>query len=746
MTPSVFATSAFKRLRQEFQLRDIFPSLFASIVIAFMTVTLAVSFAALIFIRPIQGWMNYGSELMVFTAIIAGIGMVFFSSYPGTIAIPEDRVAPILALMAALIIQTMGAYAPTQTVALTVLAAIALSSLLVGAGCYLLGQFRLGNIVRFFPHPVIGGFLAGSGWLLVVGSCRVMYEKYSNLESVRAFMSADVLLNWLPGAFFGLVLYIVTRRAKHYLTLPSLIMLALILFFVWLHFSGVSLPQARGKGWLLEFDSEESFHPLKMVSWLGQADWGAILRQSGSFGTILLTVVISILLNTTALELAADKDIDLNQELRAAGLTNLAGGLGGGMASCQSLSLSKLAAEIGGPSRLVGLFSAIICALLLWFGSGLLGYIPRFVLGGILMLHGLEFLVEWVWNAYFELALEDYLLVQLILVIITLFGYLEGVGAGMLIATVFFVVKYSSVSIVKAALSGTSCESTVERWPPQKALLRAHGEQIYVLRLTGYIFFGSAASLLHRILQRSLDAGRPKLLHVVLDFQHVSGMDASALISMRKLARLAVREGFVLVVTSVTKDIAHYFRHEGLAFNEVAHLRLFKDCDHGLEWCEDHILESESARLQKLPGGLRQILQEIHSWPVDIGPLFHYLERVEMEEGQHLIRQGDLDAVLYFIESGRVDVQVNLSADRQLRIRSMEAGTVVGEMGLYLKRTRTASVVAVEKGIAYRLSAAQLKKMEMEEPALALAFNHFIIWTLADRVSNQNHTIQALFD
>jgi SulP family sulfate permease len=441
-----------------------------------------------------------------------------------------------------------------------------------------------------------------------------------------------------------------------------------------------------------------------------------------------------------------DRDIDLNQELRAAGLTNLAGGLGGGMASCQSLSLSKLATEMGAPTRLVGLFSAAVCAVLLWFGSDLLGCIPRFVLGGILMFHGIEFLVEWVWDAYFELAKEDYLLVLLILVIVTLFGYLEGVGAGILIATVFFVVKYSSIKIVKTSLSGVDCQSTVDRWPPQKRLLHKHGGQINILRLTGYIFFGSANSLVHRILHRSVDTTQPKLLFLVLDFQHVSGMDASALISMRKLARLAVKEGFTLVATSIPKDIEHHFRTEGLAFNHVPHLRLFADCDHGIEWCEDQILERESARMQKLPGTLRQILEDTYSWPIDISNLFNYLKAIEVTKGQTLIAQGKFEASLYFIESGRVKVEVKLDYGRHMRVRTLEAGTVVGEIGLYLHSRRTASVIAEQEGTVYRLSGSELRRMEAEEPALALAFQEFIIWTIADRLNNQNHTIKALFD
>ena len=51
----------------------------------------------------------------------------------------------------------------------TAVAAVALTTLFIGAGTWLLGFFRLSRFIRFIPFPVIGGFLAGSGWLVLVG-------------------------------------------------------------------------------------------------------------------------------------------------------------------------------------------------------------------------------------------------------------------------------------------------------------------------------------------------------------------------------------------------------------------------------------------------------------------------------------------------------------------------------------------------------------------------------------------------
>jgi SulP family sulfate permease len=47
------------------------------------------------------------------------------------------------------------------TVAMTVVSALA-AAVLFG----LIGAFRLAELVRYVPYPVIGGFLAGTGWLL----------------------------------------------------------------------------------------------------------------------------------------------------------------------------------------------------------------------------------------------------------------------------------------------------------------------------------------------------------------------------------------------------------------------------------------------------------------------------------------------------------------------------------------------------------------------------------------------------
>ena len=722
------------------------PSLITSLVVAMLTMVLSVSFVALIFVQPISGFIGIGTSLMLLSAAIITGFMAIFSSFAGTIAVPQDRVVPIVALMASLVVQRMRGHATPETMAMTVIVSIALCTILVGLVFYLLGYYRLGNIVRFIPYPVVGGFLAGSGWLLLTGSFRVMTGDTFSLYALGSLFRSGQLDAWLPCVAFGTVTYLAVRFSRHYLSLPIMVLLGAAVFYSWMLAHHQNWDQARSNGWILGAPAQGGLAGVRALPAFWKVDWESIAMQYGSFGAILLTSVVSLLLNVSALELAADEEIDLNSELRVAGLTNLANGFAGGMVGFHSLSLSSLPIRMGVRSRFIGLFSASACLLMLWFGTDLFGYIPRFMLGGILFYVGLAFLAEWVIDAFTRLHREDYVLVLLILAIVALAGYLEGVGAGVLIATVLFVVKYSSVNVISYALSGDGHQSMVDRSPAEARVLSALGGEIYILRLKGFIFFGSANNLLDSVRERQRAAGKPRLNYLIFDFHHVSGMDTSGLVSLSKLSRMARKEGFVVLAAAVPGHLEKKFHAASLIGEDSGQIRVFPDRDHALEFCENEILRRELSDEREPVRSLAEILREAHPWRVDTGNLLQYFDHIDISQGEALFHQGDPSDALYFIESGRVKVILKLDNGRTMRIRTMGPGTVVGEIGLYLEQTRVASVITEEPCRFYRCREEDLRRMEREAPALASAFHEFMVRILAERVTQQNRTLRALID
>jgi SulP family sulfate permease len=713
----------------------------AGIVVAVFTVIASASFAALIFNGPLAGFVTTGIRMALATAVLVGFLVAITSSCRGAIAIPQDRIVPILAILAGSIIARMpGASAEEKGIA--VISSVVLVTLITGLFLYGLGRLQLGNLIRYIPYPVIGGFLAGSGWLLALGAIRVMTGYPVRFDALHNWLRADQILRWIPGVALGVLLFWTFRRARNQLFIPAVLLFAIGIFYAVFWRFGASIDQARVQGWLPDIPAASGPGLFTFFSALKTFSWGLLLSNSSIMATILLTSVVSILLTASALELSAHQDIDLNRELRSAGMATFVSGLGGGMVGFHSLSMSRLALSMGARSRWVGVTSALCCGIVFWVGPRFVSYVPRFVCGGLLFFLGLIFLWEWVYEASRKLTRLDYFVVLFILGIVGAVGYPQGVATGIIAAVVLFIHNYSRVDVVSHALSGADLRSNVDRPVRDLRFLREHGHQIYVLRLQGFIFFGTANHLLNEVRTRASDTALQRLRFVIMDFRRVTGIDSSAVFSLWKVHQLARKLGFTLIMTQVAPEIEKQLAIGGLRATEFPSFRLFPDLDHGLEWCEALLLstspEHNNGGFDRLPEQLKDI------WPKDVPPnrLLGYLEPQQVDQGVHLIRQSDRSESLYFIESGQVTARLESAGGKILRLRTMGPGTVVGEVGMFLGGQRMASVVTDRSCTVYRLSAEALQRMRGEDPALALAFHQFLIRLLAERLTTTSNMLR----
>lgn len=758
------------RLMQEFRPSRLLPSLTAGLVAGILTLIVEISLAALIFSGDLSGYVSNGIGLTLFGTLVIGVVTALTSSYSGTIAVSQDGPAAVLALMAAAIVSGMPASATPEAAFFTVVAAIAITSLLTGVFFLLLGLFKLGGLIRYIPYPVVGGFLAGTGWLLVQGAMGVMADASLSFSQLSYLLESDVLPRWLPGLIFAVLLLVILRRYSHFLIIPTMLLIAVGLFYLLLWLTDLSVAEAGDQGWLLgPFPRSGLWKPLALSD-LDQVHWSSIFGQAGSMGTILIISVIALLLNASGLELTVQRDVDLNRELQSTGVANFIAGLGGGPAGYHALSLSALGHRIGSNSRLVGLFSAALCGLMLLFGASLLSYFPKPILGGLIFFLGLAFLVEWLYDAWFSLSKVDYLIVLLIWVIIASVGVLEGIGVGIVLAVVLFVISYSRIDVVKHTFSGANYRSSVERPRLYQQLLRRKGDWIYILELQGFIFFGTANKLLDQVRQRTSESVLSPPRFIVLDFRRVSGLDASAALSFVKMKQLARIQNILLIFSHLSLQLRRQLEKKVLTDEDKATWRVEADLDHSLEWCEEQMIQVfESTGITAKPRTVKQQLekflprsarfaslfeylaQEEREQPeqdqpasVSTANLGRYLERKDVPEGYYLIRQGDVPRCLYFIEQGQVTAQLEHKDGKTVRLRKMGAGTIVGEVGLYLGSEASASVVTNLSSTIYCLSADNLQRMEETDPETAAAFHKFIAQLLSERLRGMTDTLQAL--
>jgi SulP family sulfate permease len=389
----------------------------------------------------------------------------------------------------------------------------------------------------------------------------------------------------------------------------------------------------------------------------------------------------------------------------------------------------------------------MVCGVALFFGASLISYFPKPVLGGMLFYLGLAFLVEWLVDARRSLPLLDYLLVWVILIIIAAVGFLQGIIAGIFIAAILFVISYSRINAIKTILDGSIYHSKVDRPKVHRDILYEKGTEIYILRLQGYIFFGTIQSILEKVRLRLSDRSQEALKFLIIDFHRVPRLDSSAVFGITRLKQLTHSNNIVMVWTEVAPDIVHQLERGGLMGTLDETFIILPSLDEGVEWCENRILAD--AGMTDLTGFAERMeaqLQRLLPGMQGVDRLMHYLERRDVPAGEYLMKQNEPSEEMYFVESGLVSVELELPNQKRLRVRSIRGGATVGEMGIYLEGMRTASVVATRRSVVYRLSLQALKEMRVKDPEIAALFHEWIARLLAERVADTNRMLEALME
>jgi SulP family sulfate permease len=593
-------------LRQELRPQRLLPILTVALISGLVVTTYQISFGSLIFSGDLSAYLSRGIGFCLMGAVLIGGIEALLSSNPGMEAIPTVGSAVIVATMAAGISQELSS-SPDQVFP-TVTAAITVASLLTGGTFLALGWFRLGNLIRYIPYPVIGGFLAGTGWLVASGSLKTMAGIPLSLANLGQLAQAEALLLWLPGVIFGVALLLIVRRFKHYLITPLMILGAAALFYLVLWRSGTSIQQAIQLGLLFKpFPPGALWQPPPLGE-LASVDWSAIARQAGEMATLILISSITLLLYASGVEVTAGREINLNQELRACGVGNLAAAFTASPPGYTIITMSVLSSRLGANSRLVGLLMAAICAGVIFFGGPLIALFPKPVLGGVLTFLGLTFLADWLYDGWRKLSRSDYVIVVIILFVMSAFGLLPGLGVGIALAAGLFIIQYSQVPVVRHAFSGRSFHSRVERPQSHSELLRQEGRALLILELQGYVFFGTANRVYEQLKER-LQQDPSNLPQVVmLDFRRVNGVDASAALSFVRLKRFLRQKGILLAFTQFRPEVERQLQRDVLTPSDREYWRLFPDLDHGLEWFEERVLHGEAGQLaevQAQPGAVQ---------------------------------------------------------------------------------------------------------------------------------------------
>ncbi len=716
-----------------------FANIISGSLLALVNISVAVSVAALLFAQTDPRLMVPGIAVLLMGTLVTGLGGSLFSDHKAVICSPRNGLVPVFAVMVSSIYISFDSQYSIAAEA-TIIAAIMVSTVVVGLFLLLLGRLKLGNLVRYIPYPVTGGFFAGIGYIFIQGGLTVAGGEQPSFEAVS---NSEFIQLVTPAVALALCLIMGKMFRDNALSVPAILFAAGLIFYAVLFLNEIGLDEAAANGQLPAIESTGSLIPVFNWDYVQEIRWMVIMEQADSIVVVALLCSVMLLLDVSGIELLAQKDLNPDHELQVMGYTNVVNGALGGFPGVHDVSDTALVETLGGKGRLTGFIYSTLMVAAILAGAEFMKIVPTFLLGGLLIYVGLEFLIDWVWKARDELPLSDYVVVILILIVIILSDILQGVTFGFFVAIILFVVNYSKLSVIKIETNGSDHASNVDRDLETRELLNKEGNRVLILVLQGFIFFGTADKLITSIRNRIKDPEAYKVDFLVLDFHHVSQLDTSAIITFSKLAQLSDREGFHIVISGADDgSLKQLVKHGFFTFGDQEWERVYKEqLDTAVDWCERSILADLKIDTGEHKLALADVLGRIAYEESDVKLLSDFFVTENRKAGEYLFNEGDKGESLYFVGSGSVLVVLKALNQKERILRKYKSGAILGEMAIYTGENRTASVRIEEDAQLFRLDKEKLEEMSRKFPASTAALHTYIVRVLAERLGRANRNL-----
>ena len=505
--------------------------LMAGVIVGIVAIPLAIAFGIASGCGPTEGLV---------TAIISGFLISFFGGSRVQIGGPTG--AFIIVVYG--IIQQHG------------LGGLLICTIMAGIMLVLMGVFKLGNVIKFVPYPVIVGFTAGIA--VTIFSTQINDIFGLGLRNLPAnfidkwiiyfkHFSATDLLTLGIGLLSIVIIIFMPKLSKR---IPgSLVAIVVVTVLVWLlgRFAGVSGIQTIG-----DLYSLPTGIPAPKIPDLGIAEGSTVIDLivslfPAAFTIAMLGAIESLLSAMVADGVIGDKH-NSNTELIGQGIANIVTPFFGGIPATGAIARTMTNINNGGRSPIAGIVHTVTLLMVLLFLGKFVGYIPMACLAGVLIMVSYNMCGWRSIVALRKMPRSDYAVMWATLVLTVLFDLTIAIEIGLLMAVVLFLKRTSEATSIK--IFGSEIDPNIESDLElhEEKLQVPHGVVVY--EIDGPYFFG-VANKFDEIMTKVAD--KPKIR--IIRMRRVPFIDSTGLHNLENLCRQSDRQGIVTILSGVTMQV-----------------------------------------------------------------------------------------------------------------------------------------------------------------------------------------------
>ena len=367
---------------------------------------------------------------------------------------------------------------------------LVLATLMAGIILIVAGYARMGQIIKFIPHPVVTGFTAGIA--VIIASSQVKDFLGLRVDNVPAdfipkwaayFKSIDTVnIDTLGIGLASLLTIIALRRFAP--KLPGYL-IAVVLSAAFVAFFHVPVETIGSR-----FPDISTGLPTPhLPAW----DFAKLQGVIPSAFTIAFLAGIESLLSAVVSDGMTGYKHRSNQELVGQGFANIASGLFGGMPATGAIARTATNIRAGAKTPMAGMFHALFLLLFMLFAMDIMAFVPMAALAAIL------FIVAWGMSEIghfihiFRLSRTDRAVMILTFLLTVLVDLTVAIGVGVTLACLLFMKHMSETVEIKSEWRKVSVQYDEEAaYEAQRSDLP---QGVEVFQIKGPFFFGVASDL-----------------------------------------------------------------------------------------------------------------------------------------------------------------------------------------------------------------------------------------------------------
>ena len=510
-----------------------------------------------------------GATAGLYGAIAVGI---FAALFGGTATQASGPTGPMTVVSAALVASAIEITGSLETA----MPIIIVTFLLGGIFQIIFGLINIAGYVKYFPYPVVSGFMSGVGLIIVI----LQLFPFVGLSSAKStwLVIQDLPrlfsdFNWqalVLGGLTVLIYYVFPYITK---AIPSalvaLIVASLACFFLKWDVpvigeipSGLPALQIDGL-----FSIDASAYSLV-------AEYALVLAVLGSIDSLLTSVIADNMTKTKH---------NSNRELIGQGIGNAIASIFGGIPGAGATKGTVININSGGRTRLSGATHGLfLLAVLLGLGT-LAAHIPLCVLAGLLIPIAFK-IVDVKGLKHLLVVPKADAVVLIIVLLITTFGSLiQAVGIGLLLASLLFMKRASDIG-EKGMEVGTIAGFDGEKpWQDEVEFYEAYKDKVYIKHLYGPLFFGFTSHF-----QDEISNIPEEIKALIIRMDRVPYIDQSGLYALENAVLDLEKRGIQVLLTALQEQPKDKLVSIDIVPDLISEEHIFSDIKGAFDYLKHH--------------------------------------------------------------------------------------------------------------------------------------------------------------